>query len=340
MKDISCLNALSRSWERMKAILFQPFSLDKWLILGFCVWLAYLFDNWGSSFNFNFGGSGVGKVDKGLKPVWKLLRKFFVDKQPVTERISESLGIPVNTLLFIIAFAAFAALAGIAIFLVTLWIKSRFEFILIDNVALNKAEVVNPWNKFKAAGNSAFLFRTVLWALSFAVFATMAVITVFLLYNWIKLCAISEKLCFPGWGAISSLIIISVLWLAAAIIFGLTNFFFKEFILVIMYRKGRRAVNACYDFFSLIKENTWLFVRYWLMKIMVVFAFGIAVILLIIFTCCLAAIPLIIPYIGTVVLLPAFIFFRLLGMEMLAAVGPDYDVFPKPEPPPMPSEQS
>src|SRR5438034_856658 len=46
--------------DRVKRLLFQPFDLGKWFVIGFCAWLAHLGEQ-GSFANFNFGshhGSG------------------------------------------------------------------------------------------------------------------------------------------------------------------------------------------------------------------------------------------------------------------------------------------
>ena len=45
--NIAFFEPLNRSWERMKHILWQPFDLTKWLVLGFSAWLAGLMDGAG-----------------------------------------------------------------------------------------------------------------------------------------------------------------------------------------------------------------------------------------------------------------------------------------------------
>ncbi len=332
MHDISCFDALSRAWNRMKGILFRPFSLDKWLILGFCAWLAGLFDNWSGPFSFNFG-QDFEPLHKGLRPVLACLKKFFSSHQPFSARLSEALGITATTLAIIVLIAAVVFVLSIAATLLALWVKSRFEFIFIDNLAMNNPEVIMPWRKYKNAGNSVFVFKLIIWTVSFMVFALMLITAFISLLPWIKHRAVHEEFTLPGWKVIAALGVIALLWIMFTLFVSLISFFFKELVLVIMYRKNLNALQGCYLFLGLLRDNLWLFVRYWLMKLALCLAFGVAVLLLILMTCCLAAIPLLIPYIGTVVLLPAFVFFRLLGMELLAAVGPELNVFPEPAPP-------
>lgn len=39
---VSVIDPISPAIERVKLMLFRPFDLQKWLIIGFCAWLAYL----------------------------------------------------------------------------------------------------------------------------------------------------------------------------------------------------------------------------------------------------------------------------------------------------------
>jgi len=45
---VSYFEPLSRAWERMKHILWRPFDLAKWLVLGFSCWLAGIYGGHGS----------------------------------------------------------------------------------------------------------------------------------------------------------------------------------------------------------------------------------------------------------------------------------------------------
>jgi hypothetical protein len=49
------------------------------------------------------------------------------------------------------------------------------------------------------------------------------------------------------------------------------------------------------------------------------------------FTCCIGFLLLIIPYIGSVVLLPVFYTFRAFSIEFLEQYGEEFVLFPKPE---------
>jgi hypothetical protein len=49
-----------------------------------------------------------------------------------------------------------------------------------------------------------------------------------------------------------------------------------------------------------------------------------AVMLLVVITCCIAGCLMAIPYVGAVVVLPVTVFFRAYSLEYLAQFGPEY----------------
>ena len=51
--NIQFFEPLTRAWERMKHILWRPFDLAKWLVLGFSAWLAGLAGSGGGQNNID-----------------------------------------------------------------------------------------------------------------------------------------------------------------------------------------------------------------------------------------------------------------------------------------------
>ena len=47
-REINVVEPISPALRRVKHVLFQPFDLGKWFIIGFCAWLAFLGDSLGS----------------------------------------------------------------------------------------------------------------------------------------------------------------------------------------------------------------------------------------------------------------------------------------------------
>ena len=48
-REISVVEPISPALEHVKRMLFQPFDLGKWFVIGFCAWLAYLGEAGGGS---------------------------------------------------------------------------------------------------------------------------------------------------------------------------------------------------------------------------------------------------------------------------------------------------
>ena len=64
-REISVTEPVSQAFEHVKLMLFRPFDLGRWFIIGFCAWLAYLGEaGGGSGGNYNFGNhSGQSGTD-------------------------------------------------------------------------------------------------------------------------------------------------------------------------------------------------------------------------------------------------------------------------------------
>ena len=54
LPPVSVIDPLNPALEKVKTILFKPFDLNKWFVIGFCAWLAYL-TRGGFNFNFSYG---------------------------------------------------------------------------------------------------------------------------------------------------------------------------------------------------------------------------------------------------------------------------------------------
>ncbi len=77
----------------------------------------------------------------------------------------------------------------------------------------------------------------------------------------------------------------------------------------------------------MLRGNVVNFVLYLLFRIVVAIAIAVIVIVVVLATCCLAGCLLLLPYLGTVFLLPILVFERAYSLYYLAQFGPEYDVF-------------
>jgi hypothetical protein len=127
-------------------------------------------------------------------------------------------------------------------------------------------------------------------------------------------------------GIISALNL-AVLVVGMVILF-FTYYFFNEFVLPIMYKKDLDAKNAYREFLKLFTANPLTFIKFWLLQMLANIACGLAVILFILITCGIIVFPMLVPYLGVLVILPVFVFHRTQSMELLAAFGKEYSPYP------------
>jgi len=213
----------------------------------------------------------------------------------------------------------------VGLWLVTLWLNSRGKFMFLHCVALDKAEVVEPWNKFVREGNSLFKFRVALglagMILMLPLLATIAVLIV-------KMILRGE----PDTAAIMMAAGFSILFLLLAIAFALIRKFTTDFVVPIMFLRGGKCLAAWREFYGLLLAKPGQFTLYILFQIALSLAIGMIVLFAILLTCCIAGCLMLVPYVGTVLLLPVLVFQRSYPLYFLKQFGTAYDVFP-PAPP-------
>src|SRR5438874_11650438 len=67
---IEIFTPFGEAFELMKKILFQPFDLKKWLVIGFTAWLASLGAGGGSGFNYEpKRGQGMEKINETISQI-------------------------------------------------------------------------------------------------------------------------------------------------------------------------------------------------------------------------------------------------------------------------------
>ena len=138
----------------MKKILFQPFDLRKWLVIGFAAFLVSL----SAGFTFSNPLSWSTREDN------KAIAESFQDVW--SERQIEW---------WVIALIAVGALIILALVLVLAWVSARGRFIFTDCIVRNRAAIVAPWKEFRAEANSLFIF-SVLALLTLIMFAIVGML--------------------------------------------------------------------------------------------------------------------------------------------------------------------
>ena len=314
--SVSCTAPVGPAWQGMIDILFRPFELGKWFVLGFVAWIA-AFGQSGSpgSGSYSGGSNRLGDATGGgadpfgsieWAEVMESVRTFF----------QEFGGL-------IALFTTLGVVLVLGVWILVLWLQSRMQFVLLDDVVHNRAVVKYPWDVYAQHGNS--LFR---WNLVFGLICGVtALILLAVSLGGIAIPAIRSG--GLGGGRIAGIVLVGLLWLAFGLTAGYIARFRDDFIVPIMYKLDATATEA----WSMFGRDIWsghagrlvLYGLFWFVLSLVA---GAAVMAAGVLTCGIGCCLLVIPYIGSVVSLPVPVFFRLYSIEYLRQFGERYSVEP------------
>ncbi len=282
--------------NRTGRVLFQPFDLGKWFKIGLCAFLVQLVDGCG-----NGGGNG-GPRGRGTPqmPSGPEITDW------ITDNAAMLLTIGVATVLFIFAL--------IALFT---WIGSRGRFMFIDNIVLNRGAIVEPWRAFRRLGNSLFGFSLTLGIIGFLLFVGLALIAGVVV--WPDLQA-NE---FRG-AAVAGIVVLVGGGLVLGVTFGVINFLLRNFVVPTMYLRNETVMDA-WGIASreLFTGHVGHILLYLLMRFLLVIATGLLAFLLGCVTCCIGFLP----YIGTVITLPLWVFLQSYTLYFMEGFGPQWQFF-------------
>lgn len=299
LPQISVIEPVGGAIGKLNVILFKPFDIGKWFTIGFCAWLAYL----------GKGGFGFRGPCGFNRPGSQAYESFHQAKDFI-----------VHNLAWVIFIGLFGLIIMITLWLVLAWLRSRGDFMFLHCVAQNKAEVKTPWSKFKEHANSLFLFRIVLHLIGFVAIGLPCIIAGIFIF-----------LAISGTGSKMALLPISILFFlfvfVLSIAFLLAHKFTTDFVVPIMFLRTASCTAAWREFLSMLSVNKGRFTLYILFQIVIGMAISVIILLAMIVTCCCAACFLVIPYIGTVLMLPLFVFKRAYSVCYLGQFGPSFDVF-------------
>ena len=294
---LSVTNPIGAALDRTKRILFKPFDIGKWFVLGFCAFLAYL--GQGAGGGVPPGGGGGGGPSSAEAVEW----------------IKANLGA-------VIAVGLIVLILMLVIGLLILWVQSRGKFMFLDGVVHNRGAVVAPWKAFRLHGNSLFLF-------SFAISIGMLVIVMLIVAFGVMLAWPDIQSSEFGSASVLAIVIGLPLLLGAGIVYGIIAVLLEDFVVPTMYLRNARVMPAWRIVRAeVLAGHLGTIILYFLMKIVLAIAIVVIAIMATCLTCCLAAIP----YLGTVILLPLYVFTRCYPVCFLEQLGPSWKFFP-PDPP-------
>ena len=286
---IEIFKPFGEAFELTKKILFQPFDLRKWCVIGFAAFLCGHFAGVGINFPSPFGNFQPHRANQGVIPQLDQWTPWLQ-----------------------VAIAFFVLLVFVFIIVVA-WLKARGNFIFTDCIVRNRAAIVGPWREYKKEGNNYFLF---LLAIMFGVLVLVALMLAsFITLGWLKhRTGETGSITFIG-----LIVFLVVFWVSITIFVGVVAYFMVP----VMYRRRCRAIEAFRDVTLLIAHNLGSFVLFCLFGSVLVLAVLMIGAIVTCATCCVAALP----YVGTVILLPLFLCLRAFGLLFLRQFGSDYDVW-------------
>ncbi len=291
------------AFELTRKILFQPFDLGKWLVIGFAAWLATFLNGFG--FNYRYDFNKRGRFSHWLH----------------TGHIHSLHDIPPAYIPFIIVGLIF--LFALAVLL--LWLNARARFIFTDCIVRNRGAIVEPWGEYHEEGNSYFVLNLIVALCSFLIFGGLGLL---FLASWYW-----HHPLVP----LALLILIAVIIGLAGVVVGLV----LKLIVPVMYRQRCGAVAAFLQVWNLVLDRPGIFILYvlfYLVLLMAAFMIGCIATCV---TCCAAMLP----YVGTVILLPVVMVLFAFPLCFLRQFGEQYDVWAGvtlaqlPSPPPIPPIQ-
>src|SRR5437773_1605477 len=141
-RKIEILAPFNQAIELTRSILFCPFDITKWLVIGFAAFLSGWLNSGGGSINpWSFRGWNTSNA----QPPTFQFRSFHID----------------HAGMFILVLVAVLVIVFLTFLILWLWITARGRFIFIDCIVRNRAAITEPWREFRREGNRFFLFLIV-----------------------------------------------------------------------------------------------------------------------------------------------------------------------------------
>lgn len=306
--NIEIIKPFENAFELMKKILFQPFDLKKWCVIGFAAWLARIGSGGGYNFQYN--------------------RPADLRNHPAVQQFADWVHqIPIWV--FVMGVSAIALLV-LTLLVLFAWLRARGAFIFTDCIVKNRAAIAEPWREFRREANSYFMF---------SLFFVCVLVLLAMSLSLPLVIAIAGGKGVPHRHGVL-LICMILIWAVIVVIVTIGWAVLSHIMVISMYRRRSRAAEEFRRAITLISNYPGEITLYCLFSIAIAIAAVFASCTVLCATCCIAAIP----YVGTVILLPVWVWIRAFALLFFRQFGPDYDVWIEqpapnelPSVPPLPS---
>lgn len=302
--------AVLEAWDDMKGMLFKPLDLARWFSIGFCAWVASI----GSG-----GCSGVSMPDKNMFQSIKnnpeagagtMLHdlqgqyRTFMDAHPGVAGM-------------IAAFVVLVVVLVVAWALVSSWLRSRGAFMLVHRWHRPDDTVSQSWAAGRGLGRSLFFWRIGFGSLMLMLLAGLLgalAITVVIPYVHLRSLPPGGLVWLLGLGC--ALLLVSLCWV-------ITNLLLDAFVVPVMYWRQVGVLDAWRVTLAFCNEQPIAMLIFLILWLLLVISGMLAVLALVLCTCCLFCIPLMIPYVNQVAMLPMTLLMRGVGIRFLRQWRPD-----------------
>ena len=133
----------------------------------------------------------------------------------------------------------------VVLWLLVLWLSSRGKFMFLHCVALDKAEVAEPWTKFAGAANSLFRFRIglglvgMILTLPLLVFIGLAIVRMVL----------QGEVDVAG---VMTAVVLGLIFVLVAVVLAIVRKFTVDFVVPIQFLRGGGCLAAWREFCGLL----------------------------------------------------------------------------------------
>lgn len=297
MRSLSVFQPIPAAIQRTKSVLLEPFNLRKWLRLGFCAFLM------GTLPMAPFGG-GDASIDSDSdsgQGTTNTLPPWFQEHLATILVVSSIVGAVVVLLAVLFT-----------------WLSSRARFMLLDGVVQNRGAIVVPWREYRREGNSLFRFRFLLGLIS--TLALAMVVGMVLLINL----ALWRAGVFTL-RALAGVLVAFFLVLAWFLLMEVINVLLMDFVVPVMYRH-RLPVLPAWRLVTqtMLHDHPGSLALYLLARFVLDGVLATLSTVVIVLTCFIGLLP----YVGSVLLLPLTIFQITYPLAFLEQLGPQWRILP------------
>ena len=218
-------------------------------------------------------------------------------------------------MLMLIFGAVFVGVLGLVVLLY--WLGARGQFLFLDNIVRNRGAIVAPWKFYARPANGGLRLPDA------------PVRPGSRRRDRVRRARRTSSR--PGSSLASrasrrgpgGLVFLVIAYIAFLVVFVIALFLFREWGIALMFRNGLTVREALVETWRLVMAKPGSTALFILLRI----ALCVALIVLSLVACCFTCCVVLLPYLGTVVLLPALIYIRCFSLDCLAQFGPMYDVW-------------